>query len=181
MQSTRFQQNCIEYNNVQTQTGAMLKTLKGSLIRRSKKHEVGKIVGNNIYFHRDYCMTYMPKECQFLFQEKKRLVPFDFNCCRYNVETGQLAFVESPDFDVSREPLVGRMFIVNRWTDPGQLTQFYNQIYHHKWTFVDNCYSGFHVRESWEWSRTWLNVLTEPANGSSLTNWLNQLSRFNLQ
>ena len=45
---------------------------------------------------------------------------------------------------------------------------------------VDNNYTDFNVRESWEWSRTWLNLLQATANGTSLQAWEEQLETINL-
>ena len=44
----------------------------------------------------------------------------------------------------------------------------------------DNEYTRFNVKESWNWSKKWLSILTESANGTSMQGWTNQLKKFNL-
>lgn len=169
-----------EYNLSQTEVGHPLKTLKGSVIKRSN-FGVGKLIGGQIYFHRNHADRCLFDEGIELMRATESDVPFEFNCMRFDLKTGQLAFVECPDFDTSREPVVGRMYVVDSSDEPGKVTKFFNQIYHHKWLWVDNSYSGFDVAESWEWSKTWLSVLTEPADGTNTSRWIGQLNRFGLK
>lgn len=169
-----------EYNYSQAQVGHPLRTLKGSVVKRSPASGVGKVIGGQIYFHKSYYKQCLPEFGLELYEAHEDSVPFEFSCLRYNFKTDELTFVECPDFDIDSEPVVGRMYIIIDTETKGRLTRFFNQIYHHKWTFVDNSYSGFNVAESWEWSREWLSVLTEPADGSNISNWENQLHRFGL-
>jgi len=166
-----------EYNQAQTQVGHALKTLKGSTVKRCKLG-VGKLIGGQIYLHKDY-YNLLPDIGPELFEEFEEEVPFNFNCLRYDVKKQELAFVESPDFDTADEPVVGKMFVVDKDGNT-RTTRFFNQIWHHKWLWVDNSYTGFDVADSWEWSKEWLSVLTEPADGSNEANWEKQLARFNL-
>ena len=43
-----------EYNDRQSELGSTLKTYKGSAIKRSNKYGVGKEIGGDIYFQKDY-------------------------------------------------------------------------------------------------------------------------------
>ena len=105
-------------------------------------------------------------------------INFCFNCIRYSPKTEDIAFQEVPDFDTAREPIVGDYIVVYH---DGRIRKGHsNYIFHHKWLWVKNDYQGFNVRESWEWSRTWLNVLTEPSDGNGLNRWINQLKNFGL-
>lgn len=165
------------YNNNQVPCHA-LKTLKGSVIKRSK-FGIGKDIGASLYFHKSYIQKLLPEDLLSLLVDNEQFCPFEYNCIKYDYSKGQVSLVECPDFDEAREPVVGRLFILDQ-SGEFKVTRFYKQIYHHKWLWVDDSYTGFDVPESWEWSRTWLNVLTEPANGSSEEAWLNQLSKFGL-
>lgn len=168
-----------EFNQDQTEVGSKLLTLKGSSIHRNSALGVGKTIGGKLYFHKDYLHDALNVRNAEVVLKHQHLCPFNFNCIRFDLLNEEFALVESPDFDTDREPVVGRMFLI-RADRTTRVTRFYNQIYHHKWCFVKNDYTGFDVRESWEWSKKWLSVLTEPADGSNIENWNAQLKRFNL-
>lgn len=168
-----------EYNLNQTVVGSPLKTLKGSVIKRSK-FGVGKLIGGQLYFHRRYATKVLDGDAVELLDDFTPDCPFIFNCVRYDLKSGSIALVEAPDFDRAREPVVGRMFTIKP-DGSTSVSRSYNQIWHHKWLWVMNGYPGFNVGNSWEWSKKWLSVLTEPADGSNLENWEAQLAQFNLQ
>lgn len=153
-------------------------TFKGSKIRRSR-FGVGKPIGGNVYLHKSY-YTYLPKEAQAVYEATKDKVPFEFNCLRYNMKDNTIVFIECPDFDEAREPVVGRIFKIDEEGN-GICSRPYQQVYHHKWAMVRNDYTGFNVERSWKWSVKWLNVLTVRADGSSLENWKYQLRDFGLE
>lgn len=169
--------NIIEYNNKQDPCNT-LKTLRGSPIKRSR-FDVGKDIGGSLYFYKGYVDAVLDPETLDLFYESDSICPFEYNCIKYDYETKNICLVECPDFDSAREPVVGQILISGS-SGESKVTRFFKQIYHHKWLWVTDDYNGFDVVESWEWSRTWLNILTEPANGSSQEAWLNQLSKFGL-
>ena len=175
------QQKHFDYNQKQTTVGSTLKTLKGSTIKRSTKYGVGKEIGGEIYFHKNYAEDIMPSE---VLSQAERLLEenhpgFEYNCLKYNPKTGVVAFQEAPDFDTAREPIVGDYVSVN--TNTGETkTGHSNYIWHHKWNWVKNDYNGFDVEESWEWSKKWLSTLTEVSDGNGIGRWENQLDRFNL-
>lgn len=169
-----------EYNLSQTQVGYPLKTLKGSTIKRSN-FGVGKLIGGQLYFHKSYFENIF--EAPFDFEALEYLednIPFEYNVIRWDIKKKEIVLVECPDFNEAREPVVGRMFSA-LLDGTFKTSRFFNQIYHHKWLWVDNSYAGFDVAESWEWSKEWLSVLTEPADGSNIINWEKQLARFGLE
>ena len=178
---TPEQQKHFDYNQKQTAVGSALKTLKGSAIKRSTKYGVGKEIGGEIYFHKDYAEDILPDEVlsqamQLLEEEHPG---FEYNCLKYNPKTGVVAFQEAPDFDSAREPVVGDYVSVN--TNTGVVkTGHSNYIWHHKWNWVKNDYSGFDVAESWNWSKRWLSTLTEVSDGNGIERWNAQLDKFGL-
>ena len=178
---TPDQQKHFDYNQKQKTVGSALKTLKGSAIKRSTKFGVGKEIGGEIYFHKDYAEDILPDEVlsQALQLLEEEHPGFEYNCLKYNPKTGVVAFQESPDFDSAREPVVGDYVSVN--TDTGVVkTGHSNYIWHHKWNWVKNDYSGFDVAESWNWSKQWLSTLTEVSDGNGIERWNNQLDKFGL-
>ena len=178
---TPDQQKHFDYNQKQKTVGSALKTLKGSAIKRSTKFGVGKEIGGEIYFHKDYAEDILPDEvlaqAQQLLEEEQP--GFEYNCLKYNPKTGVVAFQEAPDFDTAREPVVGDYVSAN--TNTGVVkTGHSNYIWHHKWNWVKNDYSGFDVAESWNWSKQWLSTLTEVSDGNGIERWNAQLDKFGL-
>ena len=178
---TPDQQKHFDYNQKQKAVGSALKTLKGSSIKRSTKYGVGKEIGGEIYFHKDYAEDILPDEVlsQALQLLEEEHPGFEYNCLKYNPKTGVVAFQEAPDFDSAREPVVGDYVSAN--TDTGVVkTGHSNYIWHHKWNWVKNDYSGFDVAESWNWSKAWLSTLTEVSDGNGIERWNAQLDKFGL-
>ena len=157
-----------DYNQKQTQTGSTLKTLKGSSIKRSTKFGVGKEIGGDIYLHKNYVYGVVPEDIyDNALDILEEIYPdFEFNCIRYSPKTNAVSFQEAPDFDTAREPIVGDYITV--FPDGKTKTGHSNYIWHHKWLWVKNDYTGFDVNESWEWSKQWLSTLQEVADGNGI-------------
>lgn len=172
----------LEYNQNQTQVGSPLKTLKGSVTKRSK-YGVGKQMGSSIYLHRSYHSDVVPdkdynRAVEIL--ENAGYDEEDFNCIRWDFKADCISFQEAPDFDTAREPRVGDYVTVNYTT--GQIKKGHSDyIWHSKFLWVKNDYQGFDVGESWEWSKTWMSTLTETADGNGIGRWKAQLARFGLK
>lgn len=141
-----------------------LKTLKGSVIKRSSKYGVGKEIGGQIYFHKNY----VDDICPHLYELAKDILEeeypdFKYNCLMYDKKKPDtLRFDEAPDFDSAREPMPGTMLSVD--TSNGEIIKRYSpQIWHHKWLWVKDDYKGFNVEESYEWSKKWLEKISSPS------------------
>lgn len=173
----------IDYNNKQTLVGSPLKTYKGSRIARSK-HGVGKSIGGEIYFHKDYATDIVPEDIlEYTTQVLHDTYPdFNYNCMKYDPKRNRIAFQECPDFNNAREPVVGDWVAVEVGEDGSyKLSKGHsNYIFHHKWIWVDNNYSGFDVKKSWEWSKKWLNTLKETSDGNGIERWNAQLDKYGL-
>lgn len=172
----------LDYNNKQTEVGSPLKTLKGSIIKRSK-YGVGKAIGGSIYLHRSYHSDVIPDEDYdqaVAYLEDAGYNEEDFNCIRWDVAKGSISFQEAPDFDTAREPVVGDFVTVDYST--GKIKKGHSDyIWHGKWLWVRNDYRGFNVRKSWEWSKKWMSTLTETADGNGVGRWNTQLKKFGLE
>ena len=165
-----------------------LKTMKGSVIKRCPRYGVGKEIGGKIYFHLQYALDIVPKHewdlaCDILDSVGQDQV--NFNIGVYDPKEKTLRFVECPDFDTAREPVVGHYITVDL-KPTGQNNYNVkegnsNTIYHHKWLFVKDDYQGFDVDESHEWSRKWLSMLPEKADGTNQQRWLAQLKKYNIE
>lgn len=156
------------------------KTLKGSVVKRSK-YGVGKQMGSQVYLHKDYVSDVIPKK---VWENALKVLSdadsdFEYNCVMYDTKTGNVRFDEAPNFDESREPIVGDTITVK---PEGTVKHGHsNYIWHHKWLWVKNDYQGFDVNQSKAWSNKWLGTLTETADGNGIERWNAQLDRFNLE
>ena len=171
-----------DYNAKQTQVGSTLKTLNGSAIKRSSKYGVGKEIGGSIYLHKDYMHDIIPEDIlnHALELLDRYWSDLYFNTIKWSPAKNTITFQECPDFDSAREPKVGDYVIINYDTD-GMKKGHSDYIFHHKWLWVKNDYDGFNVADSWNWSKTWLSVLTEPSDGNGIDRWNAQLARFGLK
>lgn len=141
-----------------------LKTLKGSIIKRSSKYGVGKEIGGQIYFHKNYVDDICPNLYELAKDILEEEYPdFKYNCLMYDKKKPDtLRFDEAPDFDSAREPMPGNMLSVD--TSTGKIIKRYSpQIWHHKWLWVKDDYKGFDVEESYEWSKKWLEKISSPS------------------
>ena len=185
-----------DFNQSQSDVGGVLKTLKGTPIKRYK-NLVGKEVGGQLYLHKLYVDIILQSGGYKDISEndyntaKDSIGDFNFNCVMLDSKRRVIRFDEAPDFDTSREPIPGKT--VSVVLDGATLSTGYSdQIWHHKWMWVMNDYTGFDVRESWEWSKTYLSVLRDTedkvsnrgiANGTGHgdSNWRAQLRYFGLE
>lgn len=123
----------------------VVRTRRGTVLRRSKLG-VGKKMGSAIYFHRHYTPRWALQLC-----------PPDFTPNVVKVDPPWVSFVECPGFDLEDEPAIYRIATVHRLTNKLRWRDMNGQvIYHHKWLFVKDDYTGFDVAASVERSRLWL-------------------------
>lgn len=138
----------------------LLKKLK---ISRNKAYGVGKKISNQIWIHKNYISDFMSETDFFLFSNS---LPndYEFNILRIDLKKNEIAFIYSPDFDKSNEPLVGSSYRVQKNDNKFNLSKIQNPpkdplIYHHKWLFVKDDYTGFNIKESKERSIEWKTKL----------------------
>ena len=135
----------------------MVKAQKGTEIKKSPKYGVGKQVGNTIYLHNSV-EDRLPTE---VLNNAKDKISSDFNytIVKYDESNGNITFIQSPDWDISDEPIVGDAILIRGDGSERFIKQKKSpQIYHHKWLSVDDNYSGFNTEESKNRSRSWLKV-----------------------
>jgi hypothetical protein len=133
----------------------MLKTQNGSAIKRSALG-VGKDIGGAIYLHRNY-EGQIPN--QPAFEHAKRTLAKNHPEHNYNVvkfdKEGKFTFFNSPDFDTAHEPTAGKYVTVKGKESKASETK---SIWHHKWLWVKDDYSGFDVDQSFNRSKSWLQL-----------------------
>lgn len=124
------------------------------LPRRSSRYGVGKEIAGKVYVHREY-----GDRLGKVVEEAALRIEDDFNyvVVKYDTRTGAVSFITSPDFDTSDEPTVGDVVTVSTDGTARRRSQRADpQIYHHKWLFVADDYTGFDVAASKRRSATWL-------------------------
>ena len=141
----------------------VIKTARGTPIKRYK-NLVGKQVGKQLYVHRKYAVLVVPAE-KLVAAGKVFNKAYPFDAVMYDAEKNIVRFDEAPNFDTAREPKVGRYFAVN--LDTGEVKEGKSDsIWHHKWLWVQDDYTGFDVEESKAWSRKWAGSMPEVAKGT---------------
>lgn len=138
---------------IQNLLETVLKTEKGSIIKRSPKYGVGKQMGKFVYLHSSY-ENLLPNIEPFKKILVKNYPDFKYNIVKYSPEV--VSFLYSPDFDSANEPLVQEFVTIK--TDGSHKKGRSNTIYHHKWLFVGDDYTGFDVHEAIQRSRDWLAI-----------------------
>jgi|GEM_PF-2236941 len=135
-------------------------------------HGVGKILGKNKWVHVS-ALDAIPQKDQDLIekarsvlrQEKGIEVNFDADVMvrlTHAERDGAVTFCYSPDWKVATEPECGPMYGVKGlntgnhsfWEIQPPMVPY---IYHHKWMFVKDDYTGFDMAEAKEWSEVWEN------------------------
>ena len=135
-----------------------------------------KNIGGEKYFHHSYLDAHIEQNDGTLTYEnvtraeqavKKALreagVTIKFNTFKYNPSTKVLTFQEGRGFDTMREPVVGHSIGVNLSTgkvvsgfkSDGSLRAPSEAIWHNKWQWVDDTYTGFDVEAAKAWSEEW--------------------------
>lgn len=90
----------------------------------------------------------------------------------------KIRFDQSADFDTAREPTPGRQITYSEDGIVGDREE--NQIFHHKWQWVGEDYTGFNVDDSYEWSRQWVPQIKNFSTIGRVENWHDQLTEAGL-
>jgi hypothetical protein len=131
----------------------ILKTKKGSVIKRSK-YGVGKLIGGSLYLHRNYLNSLPGEIGKRVLDAESTINGFEYNALKIGKDN--VTFISSPDFDSSNEPTVGNYVVVKN--DGTTRTGSSKSIWHHKWLWVKDDYSGFDVMDSFERSMKYLKL-----------------------
>lgn len=142
--------------------------LKRLGLRRSGS--VGKKIGPKIWGHVHYIGDLIPGS----YIKTVLMIAVEDNfkpvIVRYDSQKDEVCLIESSDFNESDEPLVGRSMIIPmagnqdiKITNPPKDPL----IYHHKWMFVKDDYSGFNVEESKRRSIWWKSQMGKDRHLSS--------------
>ena len=127
---------------------------KAYKIPQRHKGDVGKMIGGDLYVH--YSANDVLPQAALVAAENKLPEGFEYEVIKYNAADGSFSFIASPDWNTSHEPIVGDAYKVKKNGEVSVTRQKENpQIYHHKWNFVRDDYSGFNVEQSIQRSIDW--------------------------
>jgi len=129
---------------------------------RNKKTGVGKRMGSQIFIEKSYADKVSKSIPPIMTKLKTKYPNFEFKVIRYNTKTGEIRFIEAPDFDTSPEPIVGKGITYNPVTKEFKESNLGSStVYHHKWLFVDDNYTGFDVSEAMNRTIEWTTALNK--------------------
>ena len=144
-----------------------------------KKHNLippagkkGKHIGGNIYLHQSAIHLLVGTPINEAI--KKLPSTFKFDVVKFDPKALAFSFIQSAQFDEQDEPE-----IQNIWRVDGNGTLKYMkekadpQIYHHKWVFVADDYTGFDIIESKLHSLTWLEIPCDKSRIGTKSFWVN--------
>ena len=118
------------------------------------KGDVGKMIGGELYVH--YSANDVLPQQDLIAAEAMLPEGFEYEVIKYNAKDGSFSFISSPDWNTSDEPIVGDAYKVKKNGEVTVTKQKADpQIYHHKWNFVRDDYSGFDVEKSVQRSIDW--------------------------
>lgn len=127
-----------------------------TLPHRSREYGVGKEMRGAVYVHRDYEGVFGLK-----LERARRRLPsdFEYTVVKLDQATAAFSFIQVADFDSAAEPTVGATVTVKQDGSARAIPPSGNPfIYHHKWLFVEDDYSGFDVDESKRRSLAWMSL-----------------------
>ena len=136
-----------------------LKTLKGSVIKRSTKYGVGKEIGGKLYVHKQYeaIIPHIQAIKTFIKKHSHNFSENEYNIVCFEKVNKKYTFIAAKDFDTSDEPKVGS-YRTAHMNGHHVIMGYSSAIYHHKWLFVKDDYEGFDVQGSFERSKKWLKL-----------------------
>lgn len=136
-----------------------LRTQAGSVIARSSTYGVGKFIGGKLYVHRQYedVIPNINLIKDYIKFSPRDLLQHPYNVVIYSRIGKRYSFVEAPNFDAVDEPEVGRITTF-RLNGNNPASRSLRSIYHHKWLFVNDDYTGFDVQASFDRSKEWLTL-----------------------
>ena len=85
----------------------------------------------------------------------------NYEVIKYDSQKQTISCIESPDWNTANEPIVGDSLVTNLITGEVKIIKGRTknpQIYHNKWMFVDESYTGFDVQAARERTKLWNSI-----------------------
>lgn len=146
-----------------------------------------KKIGNSIYVHRSNIKELDIEQIRLVNKRASQLLDSGYGVDTSIIKiTGEaVSFIECEGWDELKEPIVGNAYSVKPDGSVKITKKRKNnpQIYHHKWMFVSEDYTGFDIEKEKEWSKKWQSVVPKGLSSSlgSQENWLKFLREYGLE
>jgi len=119
------------------------------------RHIVGKNIGGHVYVHRMYVNDIFPELTDVI----DEIHDVNFNLLKIPTNDDDrkeyIFLVNCKDFDHVNEPRVGTIYKYEFGTGIVHVKDYSFFVYHHKWLWVKDDYTGFNVKKAIERSITW--------------------------
>lgn len=161
----------------------MLQIVRGQRIMSNltrSKYGIGKLIFGTLYLHHS-CVDLINNDTirTNIQIQMKQAINLPYNIIKYNIKENKTTFIQCTDFDVANEPLPDWYFNFKN----NKLIQTKGlQIWHHKWMFVGDDYTGFDVAMSMLRSAEWMTAM-EHIDYKKIGQpeyWDKQLEKYNL-
>ena len=77
-------------------------------------------------------------------QRRKMIGDFRYDVIKFDTDTENVTFIECEEFDEKHEPMVGRQYLTKK-NGEKKIMPSKGQVYHKKYTFVSENYTGFDI------------------------------------
>lgn len=154
-----------------------------------------KRVVNCIYAHKTNIAELLSCIRDMAWRERVALCVFEYHAVydvvKYDTKKHMLSFIQSPDWDVANEPIVGDsvVFDLTRGTHltamPSKVVKCCKnpKIYHNKWQFVASDYKGFDIEAAKQRTVLWNSIPELRENKSRIGNrdyWFSMLDKYGI-
>ena len=103
-----------------------------------------KKVMKSLYVHKSNLSELGEDRVKIVEERKKLIGDFDYDVIKFDTDTENITFIECPEFDKIHEPMVGKQYSdKEKWRK--KIMPSKGQIYHKKYMFVAENYTGFDI------------------------------------
>ena len=103
-----------------------------------------KKVGTSLYVHVSNISELGEKIEKIVEERKKMIDDFKYHVIKFDTDTENVTFIECEEFDKKHEPMVGRQYLTKK-NGEKKIMPSKGQIYHKKFAFVNENYTGFDI------------------------------------
>ena len=140
-----------QFINENSDTETQLKKL--GLRRGGSGYKIGKVIGGNVYVHKQY-ENQFPKD-ELISAKSKLPEDFVYHVVKYNPKTKSFTFFRVDDFNTNPEPIIDEYVTVKPDSNEVKIVSDGKHIYHHVWQWVTDDYKYFDVEKSKQRSLKW--------------------------
>ena len=98
----------------------------------------------SLYVHKSNLSELGEENVKIVEERKKLIGDFDYDVIKFDTDTENITFIECPEVDKIHEPMVGKQYLTKK-KKKKKLMPSKGQIYHKKYMFVAENYTGFDI------------------------------------